>query len=311
MLHDPVRSIRREGLESTDSAPPELGASGRARATRLLRSLAAEPVTHFILLGVLLFLAASAWQAHQRTHRIEVTPAHVAELARKYALQFGGLPDTPTLNALVRDDLHDEVLFRQGLTDGLDRGDEIVRRRIIQKETFLIQNLAAPSEPTEAQLTRFYADHASRYWTPQQATFSHVYFADDRGGPAAAEARAQAVLKALPADVSRAPDRGDPFPDLYDFSAYEPEQVARLFGHSPFAQAVYTAPIGRWSGPYRSAFGWHLMRVDARTPPGEAPLNTVRDRVREDYLQEAQDKANTAAFARVARRFTIVRKDQP
>lgn len=309
MLHDPAREVARDAPAESSPQPMREGFLSQAR--RLLLGIAAEPVAHFIGLGLVLFLAASAWQAHQRTYLIEVTPAHVAELARKYALQFGGPPDKPTLDALVRDDLRDETLFRQGLADGLDRGDEIVRRRVIQKESFLIQNLAAPASPTEAELAGFYARHAERYRTPQRATFSHVYFADDRGGPASAEARARAVLSSLPASVIRAPDHGDPFPDLYDFAAYDLEQVARLFGHTAFAQAVFTAPLGRWSGPYRSAFGWHLLRVETRTAAGQQGFDAVRDRVREDYMQDAQEKANAAAFDRVARRFRIVRKDQP
>ena len=304
MLHDPARPARRR-----DAHDPAAARSWRARAWPLARKIAAEPVAHFLVLGALLFLAATAWQAHQRTYRIEVTPAHIAELSRKYALQFGYAPDAATLASLVKEDLHDEVLFRQGLADGLAKDDEIVRRRVIQKEGFLIQNLAAPAEPTAEQLQAFYAAHRGRYAAPQRATFSHIYFSDDRGGAVAAKARAQAALKTLKPSITRAPERGDPFPDLYDFSAYEPEQVARLFGHTEFAKAAFQAPIGRWSGPYRSAFGWHLIYVDARTAAGEAPLASVRDRVREDYLQDAQDKANAAAFDRVAQRFTIVRKD--
>jgi hypothetical protein len=35
----------------------------------------------------------------------------------------------------------------------------------------------------------------------------------------------------------------------------------------------------------------------------------VRDAVRADYLQDAQDAANKAAFAKLAQRFAVVRDD--
>ncbi|MBS0361707.1 MAG: peptidyl-prolyl cis-trans isomerase [Proteobacteria bacterium] len=279
-----------------------------------LRRLLREPLTHFLILGVILAWAAHAYQVRHDTYRIEVTPARIADLSRKYALQFGTPPDPATLEQLVRDDIHDEILFRQGRALKLDQDDEIVRRRVVQKEQFLMQNLTPPAEPTDTELQAFYNAHADRYVAASRATFSHIYFAlpqDGRpDGDAATEARAKAALARIPKGATRAPDLGDPFPDIYDFSAFEPEQAQRLFGKTPLADAVYTAPIGRWSGPFKSAYGWHLLYVSAREATARQPLSEIRDRVRSDYLQDAQDKANAAAFAKVARRFTVVRTDQ-
>jgi parvulin-like peptidyl-prolyl isomerase len=270
------------------------------------RRLVAEPLVHFLVAGLILFVAGQVYQSQTNLHRIVITPAHVNQLANDYALQFGERPDAPTLDALVRRDIHDEILFRQGLALKLDQGDEIVRRRIVQKMQFLLQDLHPPAEPTPAALEAYYAAHAAKYETPTRVSFSHIYFSSDRGGDAAAKARAEAVLRSLPRGVTRAPDRGDPFPDLYDFSAYEPEQIYRLFGHSPFSEAALQAPAGRWVGPFRSGYGWHLLFVDDRQAAQRPPLSGVRDQVRSDFLQAAQDKANADAFARLARDYTVV-----
>lgn len=300
-------------------APGAARAQGSARAPAARRRLASrtvfgrlarEPLVHFLLAGFVLFAAGEAWRRHETLYRIEVTPAHVAQIANSYALQFGTKPDPATLEELVQRDTHDEMLFRQGEALKLGRDDEIVRRRIAQKMQFLVQDLSPPPEPTEAQLAAYYAAHSARYATPARATFSHIFFSAQASGDAAARARAAELLEALPNDLARAPDRGDPFPDLYDFSAYGPQQVARLFGHTPFTQAVFEAPVGRWSGPYRSAYGWHLIHVDARDAPGRQPFAQVREAVRADYLQDAQGAANQAALAKLARRFTVVRADQ-
>lgn len=288
----------------------ERPSGARAWTLRLLR----EPLVHFAVLGTLLALAAHAYQVRHDVYRIEVTPARVADLSHKYALQFGGPPDPATLEQLVRDDIHDEILFRQGRELKLDQDDEIVRRRVVQKEQFLMQNLSPPAEPTDAELQAFYAAHADRYVAAPRATFTHIYFAPSQaGGPgadAAAEARAKAALARIPKGATRDPDLGDPFPDIYDFSAFEPEQAERLFGKTPLSAAIYTAPVGRWSGPFKSAYGWHLLYVSARVATERQPLSEIHDRVRTDYLQAAQDKANDAAFAKIARRFTVVRADK-
>jgi parvulin-like peptidyl-prolyl isomerase len=75
------------------------------------------------------------------------------------------------------------------------------------------------------------------------------------------------------------------------------------------AHRLSTAPVGQWSGPYRSGYGWHLVRVDARSPAKRADLGDVRDQVREDYLHVAQARANAQALARLKARYTVVRRD--
>ena len=77
-----------------------------------------------------------------------LTPQRTARLARQYALQYGAQPDAAMLQELVDGDVHDEILFREVLELGLDKDDEIVRRRIIQKMQFLLEDLRAPPDRT-------------------------------------------------------------------------------------------------------------------------------------------------------------------
>ena len=300
-------------IKTDKSALAGLGERARQawrRAAPTVGRVLREPLAHFLIAGLALTLAASIWQARTSQHRIVITPAHVAQLANDYALQFGARPDPQTLEALVRRDINDEILFRQGRALKLDEGDQIVRRRVVQKMQFLMQDLSAPNEPTEAALRAYYQAHAAHYVAATRTTFSHVFFSGDLGGDAAARARAEAVLRTLSNQTTRAPERGDPFPDLYDFAAYEPDQVERLFGRGPFAEAVATAPVGRWAGPFKSGYGWHLLYVDARQAAAAPPLDQVRGAVRTDYLQDAQDRANQTAFDKLARDYRVARQDR-
>jgi parvulin-like peptidyl-prolyl isomerase len=313
----------RLGEETTQGAgggPSGMAASGAREALARIRAgagplwlrlapIVREPLFHFLVAGAALAIASHVYQSQTDLHRIVLTRAHIAQLANDYALQFGEQPDPTTLAALIRRDVHDEILYREARVEGLAQGDEIVRRRLVQKMQFVLQDLNAPAEPSQAQLQAYYDAHAAHYASPPRATFSHVFFSSDRAGDADAKARAEAALKGMSDTVARAPDKGDPFPDLYDFSAYEPEQIYRLFGHTLFAQAALTAAPGHWSGPYRSAYGWHLLYVDSRQTGGRPPLAQVQGAVRTDYLQDAQEAANAAAFARLARQYRVVRQD--
>jgi peptidyl-prolyl cis-trans isomerase C len=273
----------------------------------MFRSLVREPLAHFVLAGLILFIAGEAHRSRIDASRIVVTPQRTAHLADRYELQFGEPPDAPTLARLVESDVEEEMLFRRGLALELDKDDEIVRRRIVQKMRFLLEDVSAPSEPSEAELSDYYEAHAARYAAPARVTFTHVYFSGDEGEQAAQE-RASQALDLLSIGRLTASDLGDPFPDRYHFSAYEPEQLYRLFGRTEFSEAALSAPVGRWIGPYRSAYGWHLVRVDARSEAQPLQLATVRDRVRTDYLLEAQARTNATAFEALARQFAVVRE---
>ena len=53
-----------------------------------------------------------------------------------------------------------------------------------------------------------------------------------------------------------------------------------------FAAGVAALPPGEWSGPLRSGYGWHLVRVDAVRPAMVPSLDVVRDRVLQAVLEE-------------------------
>jgi hypothetical protein len=272
---------------------------------------------HFLAAGAVLFLIGQAIRARSDTHRIVITPQREAQLANRYALQFGGRPEPAMMEELIKSDVHDEILFRQGLAMGLDQNDEIVRRRIIQKMQFLLEDLQVPPEPDTGQLQAYYRSHAALYQLPARASFSHVYFSLDRGD-ASARSRAQAALttlqpaatagRATPVSVpERAPSLGDPFPDLYDFADYSQAQVEHLFGPTQFAASLFSVPTGKWAGPFKSAYGWHLVFVQSRAAAREQPFAAVRDKVRADYLLDSQKRANESAFTALARQFTVGR----
>lgn len=270
-------------------------------------TLLREPLLHFVLAGCVLYLAGESHRGRVDAHRIVITPQREAHLADRYELQFGAPPDTQTLAQLIDSDVEEEMLFRRGLALELDKDDEIVRRRIVQKMRFLLEDVSAPSEPSDSELSAYYQAHAARYAVPTRITFSHVYFSADDGEQAARE-RASQALDLLASGRLHDSDVGDPFPDRYHFSAYEPEQVYRLFGRGEFSEAALSAPTGRWVGPLRSTYGWHLVRVDARSEAQQLQLASVRDRVRTDYLLDAQARTNATAFEALARGYAVVRE---
>jgi hypothetical protein len=276
------------------------------RVGPFLRRILREPLLHFFALGLLLFVAGEWHRSVTDPHRIVIDRAKVAKLAANYRLQYGTPPGPTELAALVDRYIDDEVFFREGQALGLGDGDEIVRRRVVQKMQFLVENSHAPAEPSDGALRAFYRSHEERYRLPERRSFTHVFFSPDRGGEAAAWGRALAVLASLKPAAIRAPGRGDAFPDLYDYSGYGPGEATRLFGHSELAAAVFTAPVGQWSGPYRSGYGIHLLRVQSVVPAQLPDFAAIRERVRADYLADLAQKTDATVTAGLRAKYTIV-----
>ncbi len=285
----------------------DLGAHpGGGFTGRLLR----EPLLHFALAGGLLFLAARLHASAVDQHRIVVDPARVAKIEETYRLQYGAPPSPDERETLVRAWIESEALYREGVARGVDQDDEIIRRRVIQKMQFLTQDLAAPPEPSAAELRAYYQSHQARYRTEPRVSFSHIFFSPDGRGEAGARAAALHALAALTPDVLRAPGRGDPFSDRYDYALMNAADATRLFGDAPMARALFSAPVGAWSGPYRSGYGWHLARVDARTASDLPPFETVEARVRDDAMADARAGADARALAALEASYTVVRADR-
>ena len=69
---------------------------------------------------------------------------------------MGPRADVAELDRLVEAEVKEEILYREGLALGLDKDDEIVRRRMAQKMQFLAEDVAAAHQPTDAELKAWF-----------------------------------------------------------------------------------------------------------------------------------------------------------
>ena len=268
-----------------------------------------EPLFHFLLLGALLFGAYAVLDdgdAGAEAGVITITEGDIDWLIAAWSRQWRRPPTETELRGLIADRVREEVLYREALAMGLDRDDQIVRRRLAQKMEFLTEDLALMVEPNDSTLEAFYQDNADRYRIPEQRAFTHVIFSVDRRGDAAFEdARAAlVVLQGDSAAVERASDLGDRFLQPFDYSLRSEERVARDFG-GEFAAGVFAVEPGEWTGPIRSSFGVHLVRVAEWTAPVLPPLADVVDRVRTDLDVLRREEANEAVFQALLQRYDV------
>ena len=207
--------------------------------------------------GALLF-ALDAWMGtgeDDPSYQVVVSAGQIDRLQQAWQAQSGRVPSEEEMNALIEDQVREEIFYREAVRRGLDDGDVLVRRRLAQKLSFLIEDLAAVEEPSEDALRRFYGDAERAYVQPARLSFRHVFFSRDRRADAAADAGA--ALATLPsgrgAAAAAATALGDPFMLHSEYAGRNHQEVRELFGPE-FADSVFALLRGEsWQGPVESS----------------------------------------------------------
>jgi hypothetical protein len=273
---------------------------------RLLR----EPLTQFLLMGLLLFVVYDIRQRYagpgERTDRIELTDDDLRQIALAWVAQGRPAPSPEEMRSLVDARVREEILYREALALGLDENDTIVRRRLAQKMEFLFEDVARLRDPSADELRRWFERHADRFALPARVTFRLLYFSPDRRGPRAHEDAALA-LERLAGKAIDAPETaalGDPFMFQDYYGDRTPDDVARTFGPG-FARAVFDVAPGRWVGPVESGYGWHLLWVDSVTPGRVPTFEEVEPDVRTAWIEEQRAGIREEAFAAMRARYEV------
>jgi hypothetical protein len=272
----------------------------------LLRRVVVEPTTHFILLGAALFAAHAAMANGASTtrdnRRIVVSAEFARALNADAERRAGRAIDGAERAAQIHAFIEEEMLYREALELGLDRGDPVMRRRLTQKMEFLFEDPALATAPTDLELEAWLDAHPERYRIAARSSLVHVFFSRDRRGDRA-HAEAENARAALWAGGTT-DGVGDPLPLAGPIKGHTSAQLAAAFGPE-FAAAVATLPVGAWSGPVPSTFGWHVVRVDSRSEARRPTLTAVRSRVQADLLVARKRDARRAVMQRLERRYEI------
>lgn len=271
-----------------------------------LRTLVREPLLHFLLIGLALFL----WYGRVApdgtdASRIVITQAQVDVLARQFEATWSRPPTPTELRGLVDTYVTDEMLFREGRELGLGEDDAVIRRRIRQKYQVMSEELLATEPPSDEELAKYLERHADRFRSAGTMTFEQVIVADVGAGAEREVDRARKALEdgADPINVGRP----TMLPSREDAAALD--LVARDFGQE-FVRQLEQVPLGQWHGPVQSPFGTHVVRVTQRTPGALPALDDIRVAVTREWERERRERALEANLAELRRKYPVVNEAQ-
>ena len=274
---------------------------------RLLR----EPLIHFLLIGAVLFglygITQSGRPATASSKEIRLSVDEISQLTLLYQSQWRRPPTPQELQRMVENKVEQEILYREALAMGLDKDDEIVKRRMAQKMQFLAEDVAAAHEPTTTELRSWFEKNSAKFAQPPRLSFRHLYFSPDRRGSRARDDAQEALAKLAgqPVDAKIAPALADPFMFQEYYRDRAPEFLGKEMGPQ-FALAVAKLTPGSWQGPIESGFGWHLVFVDTVIAGRIPAFEEVEPDVRTGWLGEQKALAWQSAYEKMRANYTVL-----
>lgn len=191
---------------------------------------------------------------------------------------------------------------------GLDKNDEIIRRRLSQKFDFLQTDLTEIPALTEAQLEQFYTNNPALFRDSATVSFSHIYFSIDNSTDSIAKQRALAVLQQLKqTNTQRAPEKGDRFPLQYDYTGQSAIDLQQNFGDKQLMNELFKVPLHEWVGPFQSGYGWHLIFVTKIDDAKQIPFDAIKETIKAQYTAAEKSKQNKKFYDALSAKYIINR----
>jgi hypothetical protein len=259
------------------------------------RTLYREPLVHFLVLAIALFLLHSAVSHDDDIgdgKRIVVDEASLLTFIQYRSKSFEPVAAKRQLESftdeelqrLIDDYVREEALYREARALGLGRDDYVIKRRLIQKVEYIARGFAESlDEVSEEDIEKYFSENQQYYYIDPRITFTHVYYGFERHGNDGAIRLAEeklAELQRAKAGFNDASRHGERF--LYGLNYVERSKlyVESHFGKDLTEKVFAIEPNDQgWHGPILSEHGAHVVMV-ARKEPGHMPtLAEARARV--------------------------------
>ena len=263
-------------------------------ATSLFRRILREPTSHFVLLAAVLFAANQALES-LRGNVITIDRVQIeVRIAELEALR--GAPLSPEERLLVEEAYIDEqVLVREALDMRLE-SDRRIDDILVQKMLHVLSGDVI--QPTEDELREFYEANRASYTPESTLTIEEVVIAG--GSPAAGD-----LVARLRAGASTQEFAGNPDVRASVLREVTGGDLRRLFGPVT-AELILSANTEGWIGPHATVRGQHWFRIIEQTTPELPPLDSVRERVRLDWVADQEAARLDLAVRGLRERYNIV-----
>ena len=259
-----------------------------------LKRVLQEPLVHFVILGGLIFGVDHALMAIRGNPQDIVVPKAAYEEARGMFLSsMKREPSKAELKVLADRWLDNEILYREGLALGLDKGDTAMRDRVIFKALSVTQAGLELPKIDEDGLRKWFEGRRERYDAPTRYDFQEAVLAGDTTPD---------KLKQFAADLNanQAPDTEA---SLRVFKDRPKQNLVQSYGAS-FAESLEKQAVGTWA-VLQSQDGLRVFRLLAITPGEAVSYHTIKVQVYKDWKDDTSSQLSKKVIRDMAKKYRI------
>jgi peptidyl-prolyl cis-trans isomerase C len=195
-----------------------------------------------------------------------------------------------------------EILFQEALKQGLDKSPEFIRKMEDAKKMTLISDLLEKEVMSKVEVTdkdvRDYYDRHQREFTTSRTRASHILVKT--------KAEAEEVLERL--------KKGEKFGEIAKKKSLD-RASARNGGDigyfsrgqivPEFEEAAASLKIGQISGPVKTRFGYHIIKVTDRKAGPVAEFDRVKEIIRQKLTGEKQKEAFDSYLEALTKKYKV------
>jgi len=263
---------------------------------KLIFRVVREPLFHFLLIGVAIFLAFSLLNEPApdtaSDRQIEVTVADVNQMIAQFQGTWRRPPNRDELDGLIDAHIRENILVQEALALSMDKGDAVIERRLSQKMTFLLESAAGAVEPSESDLKAYFEENKTAYTSAPMVAFEQVFFGEFANQGVLDQALLELEGGADPASVGQRTLLPPEMPLSRDIA------IDNTFGRGFFGRLL-DLEVGKWTVPVPSGFGLHGLRVTERVEGTTPEFDAVRDKVTADYKAYTSEEVSQSIFVEI------------
>ncbi|WP_445360149.1 peptidyl-prolyl cis-trans isomerase [Microbulbifer sp. EKSA005] len=270
---------------------------------RKLEILKREPLVHFSIIALVLFVVAELLIEENGTNfedtllisediLIEHLQFQKKTFNQSFARRYWEGLTQPEKSDLINDYIKEEVLYREALNLGLQKHDQIIRRRLIQKLDYVNGGFSSNTDISEEDLENYFQLYREKYRIEASITFTHVFFDFRRHSKEKLEKTVKQSLNHLikqSVPFEESAFYGDRFIFHRNYADRTPHLVASHFGDD-LAERIFQLPLNTWSGPFKSPYGLHLILVSENKTSRLPNFRETAPLVLEDYRRNKMEE---------------------
>lgn len=254
-----------------------------------------EPLLIFAAIAVFIFLGDQMIALTKTDPKaIVITSQLRNDLKQIYANSFKKDPSARDMQILIDRWVDNEVLYREGLALGLDKGDDSIRERVIFKTLSVTQAEVNLPNPDENFLKNWFNEHQEQYNDPTQLNFEEaVVF----GKPNPVEIK-NFVLALNGKGKSSIDSNLEIFKDRPRFT------IVDGYGEE-FTKSLEQLPQNEWSA-LESTAGTRIVRLVRVKQGQKANFEQLKAKIYTDWKNQTAAELSTKAIRELGKKYKII-----